>query len=116
MNSRSRMFWRVGAVIFTVANVAGAIYAAVMGESTHAIAHVVVFVLGVVAYRVWGPQGPQPELEVAGLAQASRSIDHLQQAVDAIALDVERISEGQRFEARLLEERGLNVPQQKKEQ
>jgi hypothetical protein len=37
-------------------------------------------------------------------AEISSQLSHLNQAVDAIALEVERISEGQRFTARLLSE------------
>lgn len=116
MSPRRRLFWRVGAAIYVVVNVAGLVYAAVMGESMHAVSHVVALLAGAAAYNFWGPRGRAPEQEVAGLQQASRSLDHLQQSVDAIALEVERIGEAQRFEARLLEERGLHVPQQKKDQ
>jgi uncharacterized membrane protein YedE/YeeE len=38
------------------------------------------------------------------------SLGTLVQAVDAIALEVERLSEGQRFTARLLSDRGPMVP------
>jgi hypothetical protein len=45
------------------------------------------------------------------LSKATLGLDHnfssLVQAVDAIALEVERLSEGQRFTARLLSERAL---------
>jgi hypothetical protein len=37
-------------------------------------------------------------------AEISSQLSHLNQAVDAIALEVERISEGQRFTTRLLSE------------
>ena len=116
MSPRQRLFWRVGAAIYVVVNVGGLVFAAVMGEPMHAVSHIVALLAGAAAYNFWGPRGRAPAQEVAGLQQASRSIDHLQQSVDAIALEVERISEAQRFEARLLEERGLHVPQQKKEQ
>lgn len=36
----------------------------------------------------------------------AQQLDRLQQAVDAIAVEVERISEGQRFTAKLLADRG----------
>ena len=51
------------------------------------------------ARRIEGaPQGMPPELN-ARLAQ-------MQQAIDAIAVEVERISEGQRFTTKLLADRG----------
>ena len=37
-------------------------------------------------------------------------LEHLQQSVDAIAIEVERIAEGQRFTTRLLAERGEGSP------
>jgi hypothetical protein len=37
-------------------------------------------------------------------AEVSAQLNHLSQAVDAIALEVERITEGQRFTTRLLSE------------
>jgi len=116
LSPRQRLFWRVGTAIYVIVNVGGLIFAAVMGEPMHAVSHIVALVAGAAAYNFWGPRGRAPEQEVAGLQQASRSIDNLQQSVDAIALEVERISEAQRFEARLLEQRGLHVPQQKKDQ
>lgn len=39
-------------------------------------------------------------------AQHEDRLEHLQQSVDAIAIEVERIAEGQRFTTRLLSERG----------
>jgi hypothetical protein len=37
-------------------------------------------------------------------------LERIEQAVDAIALEVERISEAQRFSAKLLAERGKDLP------
>jgi hypothetical protein len=39
-------------------------------------------------------------------AQHDDRLEHLQQSVDAIAIEVERIAEGQRFTTKLLSERG----------
>ena len=39
-------------------------------------------------------------------AQHEDRLEHLQQSVDAIAIEVERIAEGQRFTTKLLSERG----------
>lgn len=43
-------------------------------------------------------------------ADDQRRLEHLQQSVDAIAIEVERIAEAQRFTAKLLAERGEDVP------
>jgi hypothetical protein len=50
----------------------------------------------------------------AGLG-LDRNLGALVQAVDAIALEVERLSEGQRFTARLMSERAPMVPAAKSE-
>jgi hypothetical protein len=116
MTRRSR-FWARAAVVFAFINLAGGVYAAAMGEPLHAATHFLL--LGATAF-LWWRLAPQPdELQLAGVQQAMQSIDHLQQSVDAIALEVERIGEAQRFEARLLNERVVkssNSPSDKKEQ
>ena len=43
---------------------------------------------------------------VAGTSPQSPQLEQLQQSVDAIAVEVERIAESQRFSAKLLAERG----------
>ena len=42
--------------------------------------------------------------------QDDERLEHLQQSVDAIAIEVERIAEAQRFSAKLLAERAEDVP------
>ena len=54
--------------------------------------------------RLWrrpAPAAPAPEVEAVSKAR----FDRLEQAVDAIAIEIERISEGQRFVTRVLSER-----------
>ena len=48
------------------------------------------------------------------LEESSPEIQHLVHAVDSIAVEVERISEGQRFTTQLLSERVQGTPQQKR--
>ena len=43
-----------------------------------------------------------------GLQQIATRLDRIEQAVDTIAIEVERVSEGQRFTSRLLAEREPN--------
>ena len=43
--------------------------------------------------------------ELTGAQQGDRQLEYLQQSVDAIALEVERIAEAQRFSTKLLAER-----------
>ena len=57
--------------------------------------------------RAWGRrienQSKQPALPNA---QQDARFDRLEQAMDAVAIEVERIAEGQRFVTKLLAERG----------
>ena len=102
MTRRSRL-WGVALVAFAFINIAGGIYAGVMGEPLHAASHLVL--LAATAF-VWWRLTPQPDQQqLAGARQAMQSLGHLQQSVDAIALEVERIGEAQRFETQLLNER-----------
>ncbi len=60
--------------------------------------------------RLWRrpvPAAPAPEVEAVSKAR----FDRLEQAVDAIAIEIERISEGQRFVTRVLAERPINARQ-----
>lgn len=59
--------------------------------------------LGVLLYR-WGWRRAKKQFAAAGSSDPAQ-IQNLQQAVDVIAVEVERISEGQRFVSKLLNER-----------
>ena len=59
-------------------------------------------VIGVVTFRVLtSTKGPSKAVK----RESDGRLDHLQQSVDAIAIEVERIAEAQRFSAKLLSER-----------
>ncbi|HXY31742.1 MAG TPA: hypothetical protein VEI06_13615 [Gemmatimonadaceae bacterium] len=51
--------------------------------------------------------GPRPK----DLALIEGRLERIEQAVDSIAVEVERISEGQRFTTKLLSDRGAEQPQ-----
>ena len=58
--------------------------------------------------RLW--RRPQPAATSRDAEPVSNArLDRLEQAVDAIAIEIERISEGQRFVTRVLTERPANV-------
>jgi hypothetical protein len=60
--------------------------------------------------RLWRrPAAPAPMAAVDLDNAAKARFDRLEQAVDAIAIEIERISEGQRFVTRVLTERPSNV-------
>lgn len=95
-------FWRVAAVIFLIGNAAGAVYALAVGEQMHAEMHLALFGAAFVGYafsraaqmRNLGPQSSDPEIVDARVAE-------LQRSVDAMALELERLGEAQRFQNKL---------------
>jgi len=113
MSRRSKL-WGLGAALFLIVNVGGAAFALAMGELMHAATHVVVLFVGVGVYSAWRRRQADQQV-LPGAREAVASIDHLQQTVDSIALEVERISEAQRFETKILQER-IQKSSQKKEQ
>jgi hypothetical protein len=108
--TRSSKRWLVAAALFTVFNVGGAVVALAGGELAHAAGHVIALLGGYAAYLVWraarGSREPRSrEQDLPRAHPAMDQIDNIQQSVDAIALEVERIGEAQRFNARILAER-----------
>jgi hypothetical protein len=92
-------------VIFLIGNAAGAIYAFVAGEQMHAEMHLALFGAAFVGYafsraaqtRGIAAEPPLREIEDPRLAE-------LQRSVDAMALELERLGEAQRFREKLEEE------------
>ncbi len=109
MTRRSRV-WLVIAVLFGIGNLAGAVYAVVVGEATHAAVHVVLALLGAYAASALTPRAASGWEELPGVEQVDARLERLQQSVDAIALEVERIGEAQRYSARLEAERARWSP------
>ena len=109
MTRRSKL-WRVAAALFVLINVAGAGYAATMGEPLHAGIHVALLVGAYLGWRL-GPWARRQTPAPAQLPDAR--LEYLQQSVDAVALEVERIGEAQRFSDKLRAERGEASPLKK---
>ena len=102
MTRRSKI-WLTVAVIFTAINVAGAPMAAAEAEWLHAGVHVVLALLGAYYVRkIW--RGVRPETPALS-ADYSDRLTNLEQSIDAVAVEVERIGEGQRFMTRVLTEK-----------
>lgn len=97
-----RRLWLVGAVLFTLVNLGGIVIALRAGEGNHAGVHVGLTIVG--AYAVWRLM--RRSREPAAVAGSGDRLEYLQESVDAIALEVERIGEAQRFDAKLRQERG----------
>ena len=112
MTRRARL-WRAGAVLFGIINIGGMGLALAMNEMMHAMAHVFLLFVGIGAYLLWktvttwasGQPGDQRVTAVSLPASDRHStpmlgdqrLDYLQRSIDALALEVERIGEAQRF-------------------
>lgn len=112
MDRRSKV-WLAAAALFTVGNLGGGIVAAAQGEWLHAGVHAGLMLLG--AVLVWHLM---PARDAHGLSRSESEIPdlsprvtdrlvQLEQSVDAIAIEAERIGEGQRFITRFFAENGI---------
>ncbi|MEO6446965.1 MAG: hypothetical protein ABIZ91_15680 [Gemmatimonadaceae bacterium] len=65
------------------------------------------FIISVVTSigRIFGRRRNPASLAEAGLAQIDQRLDRMEQAIDAMSVEMERVSEAQRFTAKLLTER-----------
>ena len=112
MNRRAKL-WRAAAVLFGIVNLAGMGFALAMDEMMHAMAHAFLLFVGLGAYLLWktvttwATGQPGDQLSKASPLPSSRRdstpqlgderIDYMQRSIDALALEVERIGEAQRF-------------------
>ena len=101
MDRRSKL-WLALTSLFNVINAAGGGYAAAMAEGPHAAVHAVLLVAG--SFWAWRLATRSPRPETASLPAGAR-LEQLQESVDAIAVEVERIGEAQRFSAKLHQDR-----------
>ena len=101
MTRRSRL-WLIIAWLFTLANLGGAVVAARTSEEAHTATHVALAVVG--AFFIWRiPRRSRPH-QLAGEDEVDQRLERLQRSVDAVAIEVERIGEAQRFTAKLAAE------------
>ncbi|HUF29097.1 MAG TPA: hypothetical protein VMM77_00435 [Gemmatimonadaceae bacterium] len=98
MTRRTRL-WLYGSLLFALLNAGGAVVAAALGEASHAGGHVLLLFLGLYVARRVAPRAGRDETQAAPLFD--ERLDRLQQSLDAIAVEVERVGEGQRFVAKL---------------
>lgn len=102
--TRRKKIWLVVAALFTVVNLVSTGFAAAANETMHAAVHVALTLVG--AYFTWrlAPRS-QPDSQVDLPSVDESRLEQLQQSVDAVALEVERIGEAQRFSDKLQAER-----------
>jgi hypothetical protein len=108
--SQPSKLWRVAAALFVLINVGGAGYAFAMGERPHALLHVGLLVVGFIGWQF----APWKRREASAPEQLPDArLDYLQQSVDAVALEVERLGEAQRFADKLRTGQPQNPPANK---
>jgi hypothetical protein len=97
--------WIPVAWLLSLGNLGAVWFAAQPAEAWHATIHALLAVLfGVGAQRLMARQ-QTPSRAAIGDDREQR----LEQAIDAIAVELERVGEGQRFVTKLLAERGLEL-------
>ncbi|MFN2601431.1 MAG: hypothetical protein ABR582_01605 [Gemmatimonadaceae bacterium] len=96
--TRGSKLLRISAVAWVIINGLGAPLAIAMGEPMHAATHIFLLFGGYVAWQ-FVPRG-RKEAPVE-LGEPDPKLEYLQQSVDAIAVEVERIGEAQRFTEKL---------------
>jgi hypothetical protein len=94
--------WQVVAAVFTIVNLVGLGMAMAAREQAHSGIHVAMSVLG--AGAMWWLSGRRAYAPSTQSEMGTTRLEQLQQSVDAIALEVERIGEAQRFNAKLYAE------------
>jgi hypothetical protein len=105
--------WLLAAMVFTLVNLFSGVYAAASGEPIHAGVHAVLLLVGIAFMWRLVPtrstRGMEP-LGEAAIGVPPRELDdrltNLEQSVDAVAIEIERIGEGQRFMTNFFAENG----------
>lgn len=109
MISRSRV-WLAAAVVFTLVNLGGAGFAAVMGDPFHLATHAVLLLPGIYLVRRFAGRdarsvGRGGEAGIpAGSPELGDRLSRLEQAIDTVAIEVGRMGDGQRLMTRFVTE------------
>lgn len=100
--ARRTKLWKAAGALFVGINVAGGIYAVVVGEPMHVVIHAVLLAVGAGAYYMFRFRAAnRPALP----RETVERLQHLEQSVDALAIGVERIGEAQRYQVKILDEK-----------
>ncbi|MGK2962225.1 MAG: hypothetical protein ACSLFK_08775 [Gemmatimonadaceae bacterium] len=95
------LWWRVAAAVFAVGNAASAVYHVAIGEIGPATVHAGLAVGTLVFWQSVFQRKSKPDYS-ADSQQVDSRLDNLQHSLDAIAVEVERLGEGQRFAQKIL--------------
>lgn len=95
--------WLGAAGLFTLINAVGGGFALAGGEMLHAGTHFVLMVLG--TYAVWRLATRDDRILSPAIPLADERLEQLQQSVDVVAIELERLGEAQRYNAKQQAER-----------
>jgi hypothetical protein len=107
MTRRSKL-WFATAIVFNLINIGGAVYANYFNEAMHFATHMALLIPGLYAMWKFWPRH-QPE-DATPARITNQRIEYLQQSIDAVALEVERIGEAQRFSDKLRSQGSESTP------
>ena len=104
--TRRNKVWLAVASIFTLVNIGGAVFVlrSTPLDVLHAMTHVALGLAGTI-WVAWLARRTEPAGRVEADVETQQRLEVLQQSVDAIALEVERIGEAQRFTAKVTAQR-----------
>jgi hypothetical protein len=100
--------WFVAASLFTAINVGGGIFAFAGGSLMHGVAHVLLTLVGAVWMLRVSSESAERDALLA--PELDRRMESLQQSLDSIAVDVERLGEAQRYVAKVAAEKAAQLP------
>ena len=112
MLTRRDKIWMAASVVWVVINVGGAGFALAAGELVHGSIHLLLVIPGaVVLQQIARRRARRPALvEERAISIPTSKLDdrlaQLEQSVDAVAIEVTRMGEGQRTMTELFSERG----------
>ena len=112
MTRRSKI-WGIAAGLYAFINLGGLFYAWAADEEMHAMLHLFLLLLGVAAFVGWKLARRVPTQQPSRAQLGDERLEYLQRSVDAMALEVERIGEAQRFSDKLRVEKGETLPLKK---
>jgi len=111
MTGRAKFWWAV-ATVSLILNGPGAVYALFHREWMHGGTHVALFALTLYLIAIFRDRGRRTVDESTWAADelpatpGDARMEQLQQSVDAIAVEVERIGEAQRWSAKMATKQG----------
>ena len=73
------------------------------------------FPMVIVSYLKWKHQNRSSGIPVEAAARIEARMERIEQAIDTIALETERVAEGQRWLTKVLAEPGVREPMARKE-